>query len=132
MALLDLFKKKRKEPKAPTAKTPEVQAASETEAAGPALAAPTTATVLKHFHVSEKASRGIEQNQYTFIVAAHATKTQVRDAVQRSYNVKVDSVNIVNLPAKERRVGQRIGASAARRKAIVILKPGSTIAAAQP
>ena len=133
MALLDLFKKKRKEPmKAPTPKV-QPSVAPETEApTGPSFAAPATSAVLKHFHVSEKASRGIEMNQYTFVVDAKATKSQVRDAVQRSYHVKVASVKMIQLPAKQRRVGKYMGSSAARKKAIVLLKPGSSIAAAQP
>ena len=134
MALLDLFKKKRKEPKAPkmAVRKPEDSVAPEAEATEPTLAAPATSAVLKHFHVSEKASNGIALNHYTFIVDPKATKSQVRDAVQRSYHVQVASVKMVKLPAKHRRIGLRTGASPARKKAVVILKPGSSIAAAQP
>ena len=134
MALFDLFKKKRKETKAPAVKAAEVSGAVEevVESTGPAFAAPSNASVLKHFHVSEKASRGIEMNQYTFVVDPRATKSQVRDAVARSYNVKVESVKMVRLPKRQRTVGGRRGFSPQRKKAIVILKPGSSIAAAQP
>jgi len=133
MALFDLFKHKRKEPKRPTPKA-AVEAAPEAEApavAGPAIAAPSS-PVLKSFHVSEKATRGMALNQYTFMVGPSATKSQVRDAVERSYKVDVVSVNMVNLPAKERTFGRHTGSVAARTKAIVTLKEGQSIAAAQP
>ena len=136
MALFDLFKHKRKEPKRPTPKA-AVEAAPSTsseqapEAAGPTIAAPSS-PVLKSFHVSEKATRGMALNQYTFMVGPRATKSAVRDAVKRSYKVDVVSVNMVRLPAKERTFGRHTGSVSARRKAIVTLKEGQSIAAAQP
>lgn len=135
MAILDFLKKgKKKEPvKAPTPKKVEqASVAPEAESMGPEMAAPKSSTVLKSFHVSEKATRNIGLNQYTFIIDTQANKSQVRDAVERSYNVKVDSVKVLYLPEKERRVGLRVGTSAMRKKAVVILKPGHSIAAAQP
>ena len=97
----------------------------------PAIPAPSS-PVLRNFHISEKGTRGMAFNQYTFAVAPGATKTEVRDAVERSYKVDVEGVNIVNLPAKKRRLGRREGTVPARRKAIVTLKEGQSIAAAQP
>ncbi len=134
MALLDLFKKKRKEvtrrptPKAELPVAPEAEAA---KPAGPSIAAPSS-PVLKSFHVSEKATRGMSLNQYTFMVAPRATKTQVRDAVELSYKVKVVGVQMVTLPAKERTFGRHSGRVPARKKAVVTLKTGQSIAAAQP
>jgi large subunit ribosomal protein L23 len=132
MALFDLFKHKRKEPKRPMPKAP-VEAAPTTapEPAGPAIAAPSS-PVLKSFHVSEKATRGLADNQYTFMVGPRATKSQVRDAVTRSCKVDVVAVNIVRLPSKKRTFGRHTGSVPARKKAIVTLKDGQSIAAAQP
>lgn len=90
------------------------------------------ARVIKRFVVSEKSARGQAHNQYTFEIDRKATKTQVRDAVMRMFKVKVDSVNIVRLPAKHRRVGKYEGSSSAMKKAIVTLKEGQVIAQAQP
>ena len=57
---------------------------------------------------------------------------KVRDAVKRSYKVEVASVKMIRLPAKERTIGLHRGATAERKKAVVILKPGQSIAGAQP
>ena len=134
MALFDLFKHKRKEPKRPTPKA-QVQAAPEAEVTEapvtPTIAAPVS-PVLRSFHVSEKATRNMAFNQYTFMVGPRATKSQVRDAVKLSYKVDVTAVKMVRLPSKERTFGRHTGSVPARKKAIVTLKEGQTIAAAQP
>ena len=132
MALLDLFKKKRKDiTHRPTPKA-DVQAAPEAAPAEnrPSIAAPMS-PVLKSFHISEKATRGMALNQYTFMVGPNVTKTQVRDAVARSYKVNVIDVQTIRLPGKERMVGRHMGHVPARKKAIVTIKEGQTIAAAQ-
>jgi large subunit ribosomal protein L23 len=96
------------------------------------LAAPASASVLKHFYVSEKSARGQAVNQYTFVVATKATKSDVKRAVQSAYKVSVTSVNMVRLPAKKRRIGRFTGTTPAIKKAIVSLKEGQIIAQAQP
>jgi large subunit ribosomal protein L23 len=106
--------------------------ASNTPTTNAASMATDHARVIRRVVVSEKSARGQAHNQYTFEVDRKATKTQVRDAVMRLFKVKVDSVNIVRLPAKHRRVGKYEGASSAMKKAIVTLKKGETIAQAQP
>jgi large subunit ribosomal protein L23 len=123
-------KKKKEEPKktAPAVDEAVTETVAEERASLPAASSP----VLRSFRVSEKASRMLASNQYTFVVAPHSTKTEVRDAVELGYKVKVSGVNIVNLPSKHRAVGRRIGRTPAVRKAIVTLKEGFTIAAAQP
>ena len=55
-------------------------------------------------------------NQYAFEVANHATKTLVKDAVETLFDVKVESVNIINSPAKR---GRR-----ARSRRLLIRRPG--------
>jgi large subunit ribosomal protein L23 len=131
MALLNLFGKKRKEPTKPKKAAVEAAPEQAAEESRPSIIAPAS-PALRSFHVSEKSSRGMQMNQYTFVVAPRATKTEVRDAVERAYKVKVTGVNIVKLPAKKRRLGRREGVVSARKKAIVTLKDGQTIAAAQP
>ena len=128
MALFDLFKHKRKE----TTKRPTPKAVEEAPVESkPTIAAPVS-PILRSFHISEKATRGMAYNQFTFMVDAHATKTQIRDAVARSYKVDVIDVQTVRLPGKDRTVGRHMGHVPARRKAVVTLKEGQTIAAAQP
>ena len=59
-----------------------------------------------------------------FQVAARATKTEVKEAVQAIFKVKVDSVRTANFPGKERRRGKFTGYRADWKKAYVRLKKG--------
>jgi large subunit ribosomal protein L23 len=124
------FKKKQPKPTLPEV-TEEVEAVAE-EHEGPSGIAANANPILRHFHVSEKGTRGLALNQYTFVVDQRATKTQVRDAVRRGYKVDVVGVQMVRLPSKQRRYGRHEGRVPGRKKAIVTLKEGQTIAAAQP
>ena len=127
----NLFKKKG-EPKAPKVrKVLEPESVQEVQAE-PAIQIAVGTPVLKSFHISEKSTRGQAYNQYTFVVAPSATKTDIKHAVQRAFKVNVTDVHIVRLPSKERRIGRYQGRTAGIKKAIVVLKTGQTIAQAQP
>jgi large subunit ribosomal protein L23 len=52
--------------------------------------------------------------------------------VERAFKVEVTAVNVIRLPAKSRRIGRYTGHTPAIKKAIVTLKAGQSIAAAQP
>jgi len=124
----NFFNKSKKEPKAPQK---AVEAVDVSEASSsPALMAP-SGTVLKRYFVSEKSARGFAINQYTFEVDKSATKTQVRDAVERGFKVDVISVNTIKLPVKKITLGKYRGTKGGIKKAIVTLKAGQTIAQAQ-
>jgi len=77
--------------------------------------------------VSEKSYNQITENRYTFKVHKDAHKTQVRQAVEELFDVKVTSVNIVKMPAKPKRRGMIKGTRPGWKKAIVELKQGDTI-----
>jgi large subunit ribosomal protein L23 len=77
--------------------------------------------------VSEKSYNQITENRYTFRVHADAHKTQVRQAVEELFDVKVTSVNIVKMPAKPKRRGMIKGTKPGWKKAIVELKAGDKI-----
>jgi len=77
--------------------------------------------------ISEKSYEQITQNQYTFRVHKDAHKTQVRQAVEQLFDVKVERVNIVKVQPKPKRRGMRPGRKPGWKKAIVELKPGDTI-----
>ena len=77
--------------------------------------------------VSEKSYEQIAQNQYTFKVHKDAHKTQIRQAVEELFDVKVARVNIVAVKAKPKRRGLFKGTKPGWKKAIVQLKPGNTI-----
>ena len=121
------FKKKEKDNK--PKQTPAVESTPSTSRSS--VRAASSDAVLKRFYVSEKGTRGMANNQYTFEIARNATKTQVRDAVERAYKVKVVAVNTIRLPSKQRRVGRFVGERPGAKKAIVTLKQGQSIAQAQ-
>lgn len=75
--------------------------------------------------VTEKSMNLMDDKKYTFDVLVSATKTQVRDAVEEIFDVKVKGVNIMNVRGKDKRVGRYTGKTARRRKAIVTLTEDS-------
>ena len=77
--------------------------------------------------VSEKSYHQITENRYTFKVHKDAHKTQVRQAVEELFDVKVTNVNIVKVQAKPKRRGVHKGIRPGWKKAIVQLKPGDSI-----
>ena len=77
--------------------------------------------------VSEKSYAGTTKGLYTFRVHKDAHKTQVRQAVEELFDVKVARVNIVAVKAKPKRRGLFKGTKPGWKKAIVQLKPGNTI-----
>ncbi len=87
--------------------------------------------VLRRPLVTEKtSSQSGKINQYSFIVADDATRTQVKDAIETLYDVEVVRVNIINTPAKRgRRLRSRrlLVRKSAFKKAIITLAEGQTL-----
>jgi large subunit ribosomal protein L23 len=77
--------------------------------------------------VSEKSYGQIAQNRYTFKVHQDAHKTQVRQAVEELFDVKVLNVAIIKVQAKPKRRGQFRGIRPGWKKAVVQLKQGDSI-----
>ncbi len=77
--------------------------------------------------LSEKATALREQNKYVFKVASDATKTQIKEAVSKLFNVKVVNCTTINVFGKMKRLRGRPGRTASWKKAIVRLAPGETI-----
>jgi len=77
--------------------------------------------------VSEKSYGQIVQNRYTFKVHQDAHKTQIRQAVEQLFDVKVVGVNIVKMQPKPKRRGLFKGTRPGWKKAIVELKAGDKI-----
>ena len=77
--------------------------------------------------VSEKSYEQIARNQYTFKVHKDAHKTQIRQAVEELFEVKVERVNIVKVQAKPKRRGRILGSKPGWKKAVVELKAGDSI-----
>jgi large subunit ribosomal protein L23 len=63
------------------------------------------------------------RNQYTFAVNRAVSKIQIKNAIERLYNVKVRDVRTANYKGKPRRRGRQLGSTAAWKKAIVVLHP---------
>lgn len=77
--------------------------------------------------ITEKSSRLMENNQYTFEVHRDANKIQIRKAVEEIFKVKVLRVNTINVKSKPKRLGAFLGRSRSWKKAIVTLAPGERI-----
>lgn len=67
------------------------------------------------------------ENKYTFDVELTANKIEVKQAVETMFDVKVESVNIMNVSPKTKRMGRYVGKTNKRKKAIVKLKEGYSI-----
>ncbi len=79
-------------------------------------------------HVTEKgAIVGESSNQYIFRVATTASKPEVKQAVEKLFEVEVDTVRVVNVKGKTKRTGHRVGQRKNWKKAYVRVKAGQTI-----
>lgn len=86
------------------------------------------ADVLKKPVLTEKSlTLQSDENKYTFDVDVKANKTEVKQAVEAMFGVKVVSVNIMNVKPKKKRMGKYEGKTNRRRKAIVKLAEGEEI-----
>jgi large subunit ribosomal protein L23 len=83
--------------------------------------------VIEEVVVTEKSAANAEKGIYTFKVAKSANKIQIKDAVEKTFGVKVASVNTLNTKAKSKRVGRYTGTTKTYKKAIVTLKDGQQI-----
>ena len=77
--------------------------------------------------VSEKSYAGLEQNTYTFLVDPRANKTEIKEAIQAIWNVRVISVNTLNRRGKVKRRGYTKGKRPDEKRAIVTLAEGDAI-----
>jgi large subunit ribosomal protein L23 len=77
--------------------------------------------------ITEKATNASERNQVMFRVARHATKPQIRDAVEKLFDVKVKSVNTLVRKGKHKAFRGRFGEQSDVKKAIVTLEEGHRI-----
>ena len=85
-------------------------------------------SVLLAPHVSEKTAVAAEMaDRHTFRVATTATKLEVRKAVEKLFDVKVKSVQIVNVRGKNKRFGQSMGKRSDWKKAVVRLVEGQDL-----
>ena len=77
--------------------------------------------------ITEKTAGMEAAGRYAFKVSAKANKTEIKQAIEKKFNVKVVSVNTVNSHPKKKRVGKYTGMTSRYKKAIVTLEKGNTI-----
>ena len=83
--------------------------------------------IIKAPIITEKTSDLAQNNVITFSVDVKANKTQIKQAIENIFNVKVERVNTINVKPKRKRVGRYVGKTNKVKKAIVKLKEGSSI-----
>lgn len=83
--------------------------------------------IIKAPIITEKSSALAQNNTYVFSVDVKANKTQIKEAIEKVFNVSVENVNTVNVKPKKKRVGRYAGKTNRVKKAIVKLKKGSSI-----
>mgnify|MGYP003479891772 FL=1 len=77
--------------------------------------------------VTEKSAALNEKNEYAFFVDVKANKTEIKDAIEKLFNVKVKEIRTINVHPRKRRVGRYTGLTNRKKKAIVTLEKGQTI-----
>lgn len=78
--------------------------------------------------ITEKSQNLIATGKtYVFKVNKHANKIEIKDAIEKKFNVKVLSVRTLNTKAKDKRVGKYTGKTKTYKKAIVTLADGNAI-----
>jgi large subunit ribosomal protein L23 len=81
--------------------------------------------LIKRPIITERTTELMEQGKYVFEVDKRANKTEIRQAVEKLFGVKVAAVNTMRVPGKRKRVGRFVGYTSERKKAIVKLAPDS-------
>lgn len=83
--------------------------------------------IIKYPLVTDKATRLLENNKYTFLVDRSSDKISIKTRIENLFNVKIIKVNTCLIPRKKKRVGKYIGYKAQYKKAIVTLSEGDMI-----
>lgn len=71
--------------------------------------------------ITERSMDGMEQKKYSFKVAKKATKSEVKKAIEKLFDVQVKKVNTMVMPGKTKRVGVHTGRTSDWKKAVVTL-----------
>lgn len=77
--------------------------------------------------ITEKSMNERNNNVYTFKVVKDATKDEIKQAIEKAFNVEIVKINTLNTKSKKRRVGKYAGRTKTYKKAIVTLKAGSSL-----
>ena len=77
--------------------------------------------------VSEKSYSLLDAGRYTFVVHPSSNKTEIKEAIQTIFRVKVASVNTLNRKGKVKRFGATMGKRKDTKRAVVTLREGESI-----
>lgn len=77
--------------------------------------------------VTEKSAGNAERGIYTFKVVKTATKSQIKNTIEKAFGVNVVKINALNTKPKDKRVGKYTGKTKTYKKAIVTLAEGQSI-----
>ena len=131
MKILDFFKKEKEKPKPKPKKEKKVIAKKvEKVEKKPAVKGKKIGMAwksLKSPHITEKATGLTAKNQYVFKVFPRANKVMIKKAVEDVFGVDVETVKIINIPRKKRRLGRISGWRKGYKKAIVKIAKGQKI-----
>lgn len=83
--------------------------------------------ILKAPVITEKSEIARSAGKYTFKVDSKANKLEIKEAIEKIFNVKVTAIRTLNVKPKKRRVGRYTGLTNRTKKAIVTLAEGQTI-----
>lgn len=83
--------------------------------------------ILNFPYLSEKATFLSQEGKYVFNVSPRANKTEIKNAVEKIYKVKVEKINIINLPAKRAKFRRQLNLKTKGANAIVTLTKGQKI-----
>ena len=83
--------------------------------------------IIKAPVITEKSEIARNEGKYTFKVDPRANKLEIKEAIEKIFNVKVTEIRTINVKPKKRRVGRYYGLTNRTKKAIVTLAEGQTI-----
>lgn len=81
--------------------------------------------IIKRPVITERTAELMESNKFAFEVELRSNKTEIKQAIESIFGVKVSKVNVLRVPAKKKRVGKHVGMTSEWKKAIVTLAPDS-------
>ena len=87
----------------------------------------TSVNIIKCPLITDKSTRLLENNQYSFLVDRSSDKNTIKNTIEYLFDVKVIKVNTCRLPRKKKRVGKYLGWKSQYKKAIVSLAADNVI-----
>lgn len=81
--------------------------------------------IIKRPVITERSTDLMEVNKFAFEVELKANKTEIKQAIEEIFGVKVAKVNTLRVPSKKKRVGKFVGRTSEWKKAVVTLTPDS-------